>query len=266
MPKIRRLAHQAAYPVPGLEQGWDKHSSDVPCRPSHQNQFVCLDLHVWYHYRPVRPKANALAPRILAARAGGSAVACPRDKHLRKPIGCSITILRCCVSSSARLSAQGMPGLFLTFEGGEASGKSTQVKRLERRLERSGRRSLTVHEPGYTRIGSAIRQLLLHASDGSLMRNETEVLLFAASRAQLVGEVVRPALEKGLVVVSDRFYDSTMVYQGMGRGLDLGFIRSLNDFAVGACHPDRTFLLDLEVEESRVRQMRRVRPVGREDR
>ena len=159
-----------------------------------------------------------------------------------------------------------MPGLFITFEGGEASGKSTQVKRLERRLERSGRKSLTVHEPGYTRIGSAIRQLLLHASDGSLMRNETEVLLFAASRAQLVGEVVRPALEKGLVVVSDRFYDSTMVYQGIGRGLDVGFIRSLNEFAVGPCHPDRTFLLDLEVEESRVRQMRRVRPVGREDR
>jgi dTMP kinase len=159
-----------------------------------------------------------------------------------------------------------MPGLFITFEGGEASGKSTQVKRLERRLARTGRKVLTVHEPGHTEIGSAIRQLLLHANVGSLMRSETELLLFAASRAQLVGEVVRPALERGLVVVSDRFYDSTMVYQGVGRGLDVAFIRSLNQFVVGACNPDRTFLLDLDVEESRVRQMRRVRPVGRQDR
>jgi dTMP kinase len=123
-----------------------------------------------------------------------------------------------------------------------------------------------VHEPGYTQIGSAIRQLLLYAKEGSSMRDETELLLFAASRAQLVGEVVRPALERGLIVVSDRFYDSTTVYQGIGRGLDVKFIKLLNEFTVGACYPDRTFLLDLDVEESRVRQMRRVRPVGRQDR
>jgi len=159
-----------------------------------------------------------------------------------------------------------MPGLFITFEGCEASGKSTQVKRLERRLEKSGRKVLTVHEPGYTEIGSAIRQLLLYAKEGNSMRNETELLLFAASRAQLVGEVVRPALERGLVVLSDRFYDSTTVYQGVGRGLDVTFIKSLNEFVVGACNPNRTFLLDLDVEESRVRLMRRVRPVGRQDR
>jgi dTMP kinase len=159
-----------------------------------------------------------------------------------------------------------MSGLFITFEGGEASGKSTQVKRLERRLVGTGRKVLTVHEPGYTQIGTAIRQLILHANEGNLMRNETELLLFAAGRAQLVGEVVRPALESGLVVLSDRFYDSTTVYQGFGRGLDVTFIKSLNEFAVGACHPDRTFLLDLDVEESRVRLIRRVRPVGRQDR
>jgi dTMP kinase len=159
-----------------------------------------------------------------------------------------------------------MPGLFITFEGCEASGKSTQVKRLERRLEKSGRKVLSVHEPGYTEIGFAIRQLLLYANEGSLMRNETELLLFAASRAQLVGEVIRPALERGLVVLSDRFYDSSTVYQGFGRGLDVTFIKSLNEFVVGACNPDRTFLLDLDVEESRVRLMRRVRPVGRQDR
>jgi dTMP kinase len=159
-----------------------------------------------------------------------------------------------------------MPGLFITFEGCEASGKSTQVKRLERRLEKSGRKVLTVHEPGYTEIGFAIRQLLLYANEGSLMRNETELLLFVASRAQLVGEVIRPALERGLVVLSDRFYDSTTVYQGVGRGLDVTFIKSLNEFVVGACIPNRTFLLDLDVEESSVRLMRRVRPVGRQDR
>ena len=159
-----------------------------------------------------------------------------------------------------------MPGLFITFEGSEASGKSTQVERLERRLEKSGRKVLTVHEPGYTEIGSAIRQLLLHANEGSLIRNETELLLFAAGRAQLVGEVIRPALERGMVVLSDRFYDSSTVYQGFGRGLDVTFIKSLNEFVVGACNPDRTFLLDLDVEESRVRLMRRVRPVGRQDR
>jgi len=159
-----------------------------------------------------------------------------------------------------------MPGLFITFEGGEASGKSTQVKRLERRLERSGRKVLTVHEPGFTEIGSAIRQLLLYANEGRSMRNETELLLFAANRAQVVGEVVRPALERGLVVISDRFSDSTTAYQGFGRGLDVTFIKVLNEFAVGACNPDRTFLLDLDVEESHVRQIRRVRPVGRQDR
>src|ERR1700758_3676634 len=135
-----------------------------------------------------------------------------------------------------------MPGLFITFEGGEASGKSTQVKRLELRLARTGRKVLTVQEPGHTELGSAIRELLLYANEGNLMLNETELLLFAASRAQLVGEVIRPALERGLVVVSDRFYDSTTVYQGIARGQDARFIKALNEFTVGACYPDRTFL------------------------
>jgi dTMP kinase len=159
-----------------------------------------------------------------------------------------------------------MPGLFVTFEGGEACGKSTQVRRLVRRLEIRGRTVLAVHEPGFTEIGSAIRQLLLHAKAGEAMRSETELLLFAASRAQLVHETIRPAIEKGSVVVSDRFYDSTAVYQGIGRGLDLTFINALNEFVVGSCKPDRTFLLDLDVAVSRARQLRRVRPVGQQDR
>jgi dTMP kinase len=165
-----------------------------------------------------------------------------------------------------RFIGQRMPGLFVTFEGGEACGKSTQVRRLVRRLEKLGRTVLAVHEPGFTEIGSDIRQLLLHAKAGDSMRSETELLLFAASRAQLVGETIRPAIEKGLVVVSDRFYDSTTVYQGIGRGLDLTFIKALNKFVAGGCKPDRTFLLDLDVAVSRARQLRRVRPVGQQDR
>jgi dTMP kinase len=167
---------------------------------------------------------------------------------------------------SSRFIAEWMPGLFITFEGGEACGKSTQVRRLVGRLEKRGRTVLAVHEPGFTEIGSAIRQILLHAKAGDSMRSETELLLFAASRAQLIGEAIRPAIEKGSVVVSDRFYDSTTVYQGIGRGLDLPFIEALNEFVAGRCQPDRTFLLDLDVSASRARQLRRVRPVGQQDR
>jgi dTMP kinase len=165
-----------------------------------------------------------------------------------------------------RFIGQGMPGLFVTFEGGEGCGKSTQVRRLAHRLEKRGRRVLAVHEPGFTEIGLAIRRLLLHAEAGDSMRSETELLLFAASRAQLVGQTIRPAIEKGLVVVSDRFYDSTTVYQGIGRGLDLTFITALNEFVAAGCKPDVTFLLDLDVGVSRARQLRRVRPVGQQDR
>jgi dTMP kinase len=165
-----------------------------------------------------------------------------------------------------RFIAQEMLGLFVTFEGGEACGKSTQVRRLVHRLEKQGRAVLPVHEPGFTEIGSTIRQLLLHASAGNSMRNETELLLFAASRAQLVRETIKPAIDQGSVVVSDRFYDSTTVYQGIGRGLDLTFIRALNAFVVGDCKPDRTFVLDLDVAVARARQRRRVRPVGQQDR
>ena len=159
-----------------------------------------------------------------------------------------------------------MSGLFVTFEGGEACGKSTQIKRLALRLGKLGRQVLVVHEPGFTEIGLAIRDLLLNAASGKSMCRETELLLFAASRAQLVREKIRPALDKGLIVLSDRFYDSTVVYQGIGRGLDLKFIDALNEFVAEGCRPDRTILLDLDVTVSRERQLRRVRPVGQPDR
>jgi dTMP kinase len=165
-----------------------------------------------------------------------------------------------------RFIGVGMPGLFVSFEGGEACGKSTQIKRLTARLEKLGRQFLVVHEPGFTKIGLAIRELLLDAAVGKSMAYETELLLFAASRAQLVRETIRPALENGLVVLSDRFYDSTTVYQGVARGLNLQFINVLNEFVTEGCRPDRTILLDLDVTLSRKRQLRRVRPVGQPDR
>lgn len=159
-----------------------------------------------------------------------------------------------------------MAGIFITFEGGEACGKSTQVKRLKRRLEDGGREVIAVHEPGSTEIGSAIRHLLLHAKEGDGMQAATELLLFEASRSQLIAEVIRPSLAKNVIVLSDRFYDSTTVYQGIARGLDCRLIRMLNEFVVQECKPALTLLLDIDIEASRIRQMRRVRPVGEPDR
>jgi len=159
-----------------------------------------------------------------------------------------------------------MTGVFVTFEGIEACGKSTQVKRLQRRLEAAGRNVIAVHEPGFTQIGSAIRHLLLHAKEGNAMQNVTELLLFEASRAQLVAEVIRPSLAIGSIVLSDRFYDSTTVYQGAARGLDRTFISMLNEAVVQECKPLMTLLLDIDIETSFLRQMRRVRPVGGRDR
>jgi dTMP kinase len=159
-----------------------------------------------------------------------------------------------------------MSGLFITFEGSEACGKSTQVKRLESRLLKLGRETITVHEPGFTQIGKEIRHLLLHAKSGETMFPETELLLFAASRSQLVREIIKPARARGAVVVSDRFYDSTTVYQGVARGLDLQFIARLNEFAVHDCRPDRTFILDLDVEIASERRLRRIRSAEKPDR
>jgi len=159
-----------------------------------------------------------------------------------------------------------MTGVFVTFEGIEACGKSTQVKRLKGRLEAAGRNVIAVHEPGFTQIGSAIRHLLLHAKEGSAMQSVTELLLFEASRAQLVAEVIRPSLAVGLTVLSDRFYDSTTVYQGAARGLDYTLIRILNEAVVQECKPLMTLLLDIDIETSFLRQMRRVRPIGGRDR
>ena len=157
-------------------------------------------------------------------------------------------------------------GVFITFEGSEGCGKSTQVKRLAARLKASGLPVLLTREPGGTPIGEKIRDLLQFAPEGVAMRPETEVLLFEASRSQLVREVIEPALAAGQAVFADRFFDSTTVYQGAARKLDAATVEQLNRFAVGNCRPDVTFILDVDVATARARMLRRVRPVGAPDR
>ena len=159
-----------------------------------------------------------------------------------------------------------MPGLFVSFEGGEACGKSTQVARLVQKLESQRRQVLSVREPGSTRAGEAIRNLLLHSDQGISLTPAAELLLFGASRAQLVEEVIRPALESGKIVVADRFSDSTTVYQGIARRLGVKFIRELEEFVCAGLRPGITFLLDLDLETMRNRRLRRVRPANGPDR
>jgi dTMP kinase len=157
-------------------------------------------------------------------------------------------------------------GLFITFEGSEGCGKSTQVQRLAARLTREGLPFLLTREPGGTPIGEKIRDLLQFAPESAAMFPETEVLLFEASRSQLVREVIQPALNRGLTVISDRFFDSTTVYQGVARKLDSAVVEQLNRFAVGECRPDMTFILDVDVATARTRMLRRVRAVAAPDR
>lgn len=160
-----------------------------------------------------------------------------------------------------------MPRLpFITFEGSEGCGKSTQVRLLADRLTKAGVPLLVTREPGGTPIGEKIRHLLQFAPEGVAMTPESELLLFEASRSQLVREIIQPALDRGTVVLSDRFADSTTVYQGVARRLDREIVGHLNAFAVGHCWPDLTFLLDIDAESARSRMMRRVRPAAGIDR
>jgi len=146
-----------------------------------------------------------------------------------------------------------MKGLFITFEGTEGSGKSTQIPILADRLRSLGRHVRVLREPGGTPIGEEIRHTLKHSKANDAMTPEAELLLMNASRAQLVREVIRPALAAGEIVLSDRFYDSTTAYQGYGRQLDLNMVRSIIDAAVGDTRPDLTllFLLPYDVAEQR---------------
>jgi dTMP kinase len=147
-------------------------------------------------------------------------------------------------------------GLFLSFEGGEGSGKSLQARKLAQALSDSGREVVLTREPGGTAAGERIRDILLHAREIPLSP-EAQVLLFSSARAQLVHEVVRPALDAGKIVIADRFFDSTVVYQGHGHGVSLQAIREVTALAVGTVVPDRTFLLDVPVEIGLARSGRR---------
>lgn len=138
-------------------------------------------------------------------------------------------------------------GLFLSFEGGEGSGKSVQTAALARSLGERGRDVVLTREPGGTAAGERIREILLHAKETPLSP-EAQVLLYSAARAQLVREVIRPALDAGKIVIADRYFDSTLAYQGHGHGVSLDAIRQVTRLAVGDLVPDRTFLLDIPVE------------------
>ncbi|MCS6963966.1 dTMP kinase [Thermoflexus sp.] len=144
-------------------------------------------------------------------------------------------------------------GLLITFEGPEGSGKTTMARWLSDFLRQKGYRVLFTREPGGTPVGEAIRELL-HAHEHADMTARTEALLFCAARAQLVERVIRPFLAEGGIVVSDRYADSTLAYQGYGRGLDLEDLQHLNRFATGGLRPDLTFLLDIEVEQGLARR------------
>jgi dTMP kinase len=145
-------------------------------------------------------------------------------------------------------------GLFITFEGNEGSGKSTQVARLSQRLRGMGYRVRALREPGGTPIGEEIRHTLKHSPHNRAMTAEAELLLMNASRAQLVREVIRPALDVGEIVLCDRFYDSTTAYQGYGRQLDLKQVKAVIDFAVGTTRPDLTLLLVVPPSTSQKRR------------
>lgn len=141
-----------------------------------------------------------------------------------------------------------MAGLFITFEGTEGCGKSTQINALAARLLDQGQQVLQTREPGGTPLGEAVRNLLQHDKAGAGMSPEAELLLFTASRAQLTRERILPAIAKGEIVLCDRFMDSTTVYQGVARQIDIQAVATINRFAVGEARPDLTILIDLPPE------------------
>lgn len=138
--------------------------------------------------------------------------------------------------------------MFITFEGLDFCGKSTQVELLKEYLENRDKEVKVIREPGGTLISEKVRNILLDRNNAEMV-DETELLLFSASRSQLVREIIIPALEKGIYVVSDRFHDSSIVYQGFGRGLPLKFVVDLQNFVIDGAQPDITFFLDIPIEE-----------------
>lgn len=156
-------------------------------------------------------------------------------------------------------------GLFVTFEGMDGSGKTTQIRLLAGRFRAAGREVIETAEPGGTRIGARIRDLLLDPAHRELSPT-AEMLLYFSSRAQNVDEVILPALGRGAVVISDRFTDSTMVYQGYGRELGEAAVTQLHQIACRGLQPDVTVFLDIDVEEGLARMRRRNTEAERSDR
>lgn len=148
------------------------------------------------------------------------------------------------------MSEPSQTGFFISFEGSEGCGKSTQIRMLIETLATLGLDPLLVREPGGTPIGETIRHLLQHSDEGREMSPETELLLFAASRAQLVRQTILPALNAGRVVISDRFLDSTTVYQGVARKISAEHVCQINRFAAGTRLPDVTFVLDMNPSDA----------------
>lgn len=155
-----------------------------------------------------------------------------------------------------------MAGLFISFEGSEGCGKSTQIAALATRLKDESHDVLQAREPGGTPLGEALRDLLQHNSAGEGMTPQAELLLFAAARAQIVREKITPALQSGRIVLCDRFIDSTTVYQGAARGLSSQDIAAVNQIATGGLKPDLTFLIDLpaDIGLQRARQRSGAKP------
>ena len=149
-----------------------------------------------------------------------------------------------------------MKGIFITFEGIDGCGKSTQCELLKNYLEGIGKQFIFVREPGGTVIGERIREILLDKKN-TQMTARTELLLFEAARAQITDEVIKPALDEGKIVLCDRFFDSSSAYQGMARGMGMDFVAGLNMAATGGLQPDITFFFDISAEEALERRGKR---------
>jgi dTMP kinase len=194
----------------------------------------------------------------------------PRNENGRRPgreSGCDAGRQALCLHTIASMKKPARPaktataravrpaaakprGMLVSFEGSEGSGKSTQIMHLAERLQELGLKVVSTREPGGTEIGEQIRNILVHNSKGDEMCAETELLLFAASRAQLVREVIAPNLMRGTVVLCDRYIDSSTVYQGVARNLSLDPVQQINQFAVGNVLPDLTIVLDVPTRVS----------------